>query len=207
MKIYSRTRWNKLRTVTSTMSPLTQWGAREMHESKQAIDAQLRDLLPRLRRFARWLTHDVNTADDLVQNTLEQALSRWHSRRDETALRAWLFAIAYRRFLDDQRRARRRRQMLEWLRLNTSTEQPAVERGVVAQSITDALAKLPEQQRHLILWVSVEGLSYREVAEILDVPMGTVMSRLSRARTALRRLHDGEASTTPDLRLRHERRA
>lgn len=70
-----------------------------------AIDDALREILPRLRRFARRLTRDASSADDLVQSTFERALSRWDTRRDDTALRAWLCAIAYRLFLDDRRRA------------------------------------------------------------------------------------------------------
>jgi RNA polymerase sigma-70 factor (ECF subfamily) len=164
-------------------------------------DDQLRELLPRLRRFARWLTRDANGADDLVQATLERALIRWGSRRDDTALRAWLFSIAYRQFIDDKRRARRHALMLELLGRSAPCEQPSVEREVVAQSVVQALERLPAEQRHLLLWVSVEGLSYREVANLLDVPIGTVMSRLSRARTALRRLGDGEVPKTTALRL------
>jgi RNA polymerase sigma-70 factor (ECF subfamily) len=165
------------------------------------IDEQLRELLPRLRRFARWLTRDAGNADDLVQATLERALSRWGSRRDASALRAWLFTIAYRQFLDGKRRARRYAGMLELFRGDASTEQPSLEREVIAQSVVQALDRLPVEQRHLLLLVSVEGLSYREVAALLDVPIGTVMSRLSRARAALRRLGDGEVAQTPGLRL------
>lgn len=165
------------------------------------IDDQLRELLPRLRRFAHWLTRDASNADDLVQSTLERALSRWHSRRDETALRPWLFAIAYRQFLDGKRRAWRYASMLELFRGGQEAEQPSLEREVIAQSVVQSLERLPEEQRHLLLWISVEGLSYREVADLLEVPIGTVMSRLSRARAALRRLGDGEIAKTPALRL------
>jgi RNA polymerase sigma-70 factor (ECF subfamily) len=164
-------------------------------------DDQLRELLPRLRRFARWLTRDASRADDLVQATLERALIHWRSRRDDTTLRAWLFAIVYRQFLDDKRRARRHARMLELFGRTTPAEQPSVEREVVAQSVVQALEQLPDEQRHLLLWVSVEGLRYREVANLLDIPIGTVMSRLSRARAALRRLGDGEVVTAPALRL------
>ncbi len=165
-----------------------------------AIDDQLRELLPRLRRFAQWLTRDASSADDLVQSTLERALARWDTRRDDTALRPWLFAIAYRQFLDGKRRARRYARMLELFRGEDAAEQPSVEREVIAQSVVQALERLPDEQRRLLLWVSVEGLSYREVANLLDVPIGTVMSRLSRARAALHRLSDGEQSKTPVLR-------
>lgn len=156
------------------------------------VDDLLRELLPRLRRFARWLTRDGASADDLVQATLERALSRWASRREDEALRAWLFAILYRQFLDGRRRARRYAAMLERFRHGDENGQPSVEREVLAQSALQALSQLPSEQRHLLLWVAVEGLSYKEVAGILDVPIGTVMSRLSRARQALRSLDDGE---------------
>lgn len=169
-----------------------------MHD--HAFDDQLRDLLPRLRRFALWLTHDIANADDLVQSTLERALSRWGSRREEEALRSWLFAILYRQFLDARRRTKRYASLLDHFNQEDGEVQPSVEREVVAQSVLQSLARLPPEQQNLLLWISVEGLSYREVAQILDVPIGTVMSRLSRARQALRRLSDGE-TMAPVMRL------
>lgn len=165
------------------------------------IDLQLRNLLPRLRRFARWLTRDAASADDLVQSTLEKALSHWHSRRDESALRAWLFTIAYRQLLGERRRARRYAALLELFGRGTPDAQPSLEREVIAQSAVQALEHLPEAQRLLLLWVSVEGMSYRDVAALLDVPIGTVMSRLSRARAALHQLTDAGSRRGPPLKL------
>ena len=191
--------WNNPRAAASTMYPPAQGTRPAMHDP--GIDNQLREVLPRLRRFARWLTRDTSSADDLVQSTLERGLSRWDSRRDETALRPWLYAIAYRQFLDGKRHARRYAAMLELLGRSPGAEQPSLEREVIAQSIVQTLDRLPEEQRHLLLWVSVEGLSYQEVADLLGIPIGTVMSRLSRARAALRKLSDGEAPMTPALRL------
>lgn len=188
------------------------------------IDESLRELLPRLRRFAQWLTRDASSADDLVQAALERALSRWSTRHDDSALRAWLFAILYRQFLDGKRRSRRYNTMLDHFRgagarSGDSAGQgdatadrprnqagygdaayPSVEREVIAQSVVRSLEQLPPEQRTLLLWIAVEGLTYREVAEILEVPIGTVMSRLSRAREALRRLSDGVVAVPP-LRL------
>lgn len=166
----------------------------------RGIDEHIRELLPRLRRFALWLTHDGASADDLVQSALERALSRWASRREEEALRPWLFKILYRQFLDSRRRAQRYASVLQRLGLGSEGEQPSAEREVMAQSMLQALDRLPSEQRNLLLWVSVEGLSYQEVAQILDVPLGTVMSRLSRARQALRRIGDGETAG-PVLRV------
>ncbi|WP_297842374.1 sigma-70 family RNA polymerase sigma factor [Pseudomonas sp.] len=165
------------------------------------FDDQLRELLPRMRRFAVWLTRDPSSADDLVQSSLEKALSRWANKRPEGDLRAWLFSILYRQFLDAHRRSRRYSRMLELFTGGKDDHyEPSVERTVVAQSTLEAFGLLNTEQRALLLWVSVEGLSYKEVADILDVPVGTVMSRLSRARQALRQLSDGEI-TLPSLRI------
>jgi RNA polymerase sigma-70 factor (ECF subfamily) len=162
------------------------------------IDAQLREIIPRLRRFAVSLTRNSSSADDLVQACLERALSNWGDKRPEGDLRAWLFSILYRQFLDAHRRSRRYARMLEFFTGRDDT-QPSAERTVIAQSTLQAFDQLSTEQRALLLWVSVEGLSYKEVAAILDVPTGTVMSRLSRARQALRQLSDG-AITQPSLR-------
>ncbi|EJM79652.1 RNA polymerase sigma factor, sigma-70 family [Pseudomonas sp. GM60] len=162
------------------------------------IDEQLREIIPGLRRFAVSLTRNPSSADDLVQSCLERALSSWGDKRPEGDLRAWLFSILYRQFLDAHRRSRRYARMLEFFTGRDET-QPSVERTVIAQSTLQAFDQLGTEQRALLLWVSVEGLSYKEVAEILDVPVGTVMSRLSRARQALRQLSDGEI-TRPSLR-------
>jgi RNA polymerase sigma-70 factor (ECF subfamily) len=164
------------------------------------LDEQLRELIPRMRRFALSLTRNSSSADDLVQTSLEKALSAWQGKRPDGDLRAWLFSILYRQFVDAHRRSRRYGRMLA---LFTSTEedyQPSVERTVVAQSTLGAFERLNTEQRAILLWVSVEGLSYKEVAAILEVPIGTVMSRLSRARQALRQLSDGEIMP-PALRI------
>ncbi|SCZ74464.1 MULTISPECIES: RNA polymerase sigma factor [unclassified Pseudomonas] len=163
------------------------------------LDQQLRPLIPRLRRFALSLTRQPSSADDLVQACLERALAGWTGKRPEGDLRAWLFAILYRQFLDAHRRSRRYARMLAFF-TGRDDSQPSVERTVMAQSTLEAFDRLNAEQRALLLWVSVEGLSYKEIAEILQVPTGTVMSRLSRARQALRQLSDGEISS-PSLRI------
>jgi RNA polymerase sigma-70 factor, ECF subfamily len=164
------------------------------------IDDELREQLPRLRRFAYGLTRDREGADDLVQSTLERALSRWDSRRDAAALKPWLFSILYRNFLNAHRRSRRYASVLERFHATGFEEHPSAEREVAARTALEALERLPAEQRSLLLWVAVEGLSYQEVAQILDIPIGTVMSRLSRARQALRRSLEGEIRT-PNLRV------
>lgn len=157
------------------------------------FDEQLRDLLPRLRRFALSLTRDPSAADDLVQASLERALTHLAGKRADGDLRAWLFSILYRRFVDNHRSARRYARLLELFGRGSDEERvPSTERSVLAQHSLGAFEQLPAEQRALLLAVSVEGLSYKEVAEMLQVPMGTVMSRLSRARQALRQLSEGE---------------
>ena len=166
-----------------------------------AFDEQLRELIPRLRRFALSLTRHASNADDLVQNCLERALGSVADKRPEGDLRAWLFTILYRQFVDNHRRSRRYARMLEFFTGRDDT-QPSTERTVLAQSTLEAFEQLNPEQRALLLWVSVEGLSYKEVAEILDVPIGTVMSRLSRARNALRQLSEGEINRPALRRLK-----
>ena len=163
-----------------------------------SFDEQLRELMPSLRRFALSLTRHASNADDLVQNCLERALGSVASKRPDGDLRAWLFTILYRQFVDNHRRTRRYARMLEFF-TGRDDAQPSTERTVMAQSTLHAFDQLSTEQRALLLWISVEGLSYQQVADILEVPIGTVMSRLSRARQALRALSEGEI-TRPALR-------
>ena len=162
------------------------------------FDEQLRELMPSLRRFALSLTRHASNADDLVQNCLERALGSVASKRPDGDLRAWLFTILYRQFVDNHRRTRRYARMLEFF-TGRDDAQPSTERTVIAQTTLQAFDQLSTEQRALLLWISVEGLSYQHVADILEVPIGTVMSRLSRARQALRALSEGEI-TRPALR-------
>ncbi|HCN63212.1 MAG TPA: RNA polymerase subunit sigma-24 [Pseudomonas sp.] len=162
------------------------------------LDEQLRELMPSLRRFALSLTRHASNADDLVQNCLERALGSVASKRPDGDLRAWLFTILYRQFVDNHRRTRRYARMLEFF-TGRDDAQPSTERTVIAQTTLQAFDQLSTEQRALLLWISVEGLSYQQVADILEVPIGTVMSRLSRARQALRALSEGEI-TRPALR-------
>ena len=162
-----------------------------MHELD---DTQWRELLQRLRRFALWLTRDAGGADDLVQATVERALSRSDQQRDADGLRAWLFTILYRLFLDGKRRERLHARWLSWFGLGEAASEPVAsdtESIVMAQADLRAFARLSAEQRALLLLVSVEGLSYKEAAQALGIPIGTVMSRLSRARAALRELTEG----------------
>lgn len=167
-------------------------------------DQQWRELLQRLRRFALWLTREPGTADDLVQATVERALSRRGQQRDVDSLRPWLFTILYRLFLDGKRRERLHARWLAWFGRGQA-EEPAggeIESIVLAQVDLQAFARLSPEQRALLLLVSVEGLSYKEAAETLGIPIGTVMSRLSRARAALRELTEGNPAPPALRRLK-----
>ncbi|AXO88257.1 sigma-70 family RNA polymerase sigma factor [Pseudomonas parafulva] len=168
-------------------------------------ERQWRDLLQRLRRFALWLTRDSSAADDLVQATVERALARSGQRRADENRRAWLFTILYRLFLDGKRRERLHARWLGWFGRGAQADEPLgydTESIVLAQADLQAFARLPSEQRALLLLVSVEGLSYKEVAQALAIPIGTVMSRLSRARAALRELTEGTPASPALRRLK-----
>jgi RNA polymerase sigma-70 factor, ECF subfamily len=141
-----------------------------------------------LRRFAcALLRGDGERVDDLVQDTLERALSRWHLRRAEGNVRGWLYTILYNRFLSDQHRLKRRG-LHETL--TEETELPGVDGGqdsaLQHRDLLRAFSALPGEQRSVLLLIGVEDLSYDEAARVLGVPIGTVMSRLSRGRERLR---------------------
>jgi len=170
--------------------------------SKDFTDDELREVIPRLRRFALSLTRQESSADDLVQSCLERALTRRETRRDEGDLRAWLFSILYRVFLDGQRRNKRYAGLLSLFGVGQDEDMaPSTEDVVLARSALDGFHRLPVDARALLLLVSVEGLSYQEAADTLGVPIGTVMSRISRARKALRDLTEGKVVSQPSLQV------
>jgi len=147
--------------------------------------ADLTPHIPRLRRYARALVGDRYGADDLVQDTLERALNKFHLWRPGSDLRAWLFAIMHNVFVNQLRsRAARPETALEEGDLSTQVA-PDADRLEI-RDMQSAIAMLPAEQREVILLVALEQLSYAEVSEALDIPMGTVMSRLFRARERLR---------------------
>jgi RNA polymerase sigma-70 factor, ECF subfamily len=152
------------------------------------IEAQI----PGLRRYARALTGDAGAADDLVQDCLERALSRWSLWRQETNLRAWLFTIM-RNLWINQHQQRKSRPLLASLEEVAEPGHPPQQDGSLAlRDLKSALAALPPEQRETVLLVGLEGMSYTEVAEVTGVPLGTVMSRLNRGRARLAQLMSGE---------------
>jgi RNA polymerase sigma-70 factor (ECF subfamily) len=161
-------------------------------------DFPLTDHIPSLRRYARMLTGDAWMADDLVQDTLERACSKWRLWAVGSDLRAWLFTLMHNIFINQARRSMR--QAAAGVTVNVDDvegEMAAPEAGTAqALDLQRCLLRLPEDQRVVLLLVSLEDLSYEEVAKITGVPVGTVMSRLSRARSRLRELMDGAAPAT-----------
>ena len=147
------------------------------------------DLLPRLRRYAGVLTRDRSRADDLVQDTLQRAIEREATFRSGENLRAWLFALMHNLFIDGVRGS----EAIDWTADAGALPEAAAPRQsdpIEMRDIHRALAKLPTEQREVLLLVAIEGLRYREAAEVLVLPIGTVMSRLARAREKMQELLD-----------------
>jgi RNA polymerase sigma-70 factor, ECF subfamily len=169
-----------------------------------AFRQQLLVALPRLRRYARSLVFDTQNADDLVQSALERALGHWRQFDPRRDIVLWLLSIAHNAHLDALRRDRR----LDVLPPERVTEaldamQPQHVDIGLRLDIAAALDRLSLDQRSALVLVLVEQLSYAEAAEVLQVPAGTVMSRVSRARVAMRNWLDGSGTRTtarPDLR-------
>lgn len=163
---------------------------------------QLLAAIPRLRRYARSLVFEPAGADDLVQTTLERALAHWHQFDQRRDMLLWLLSIAHNAFLDARRRDARLA-VLEPARLQAQQELGAWDPGVdvgLRLDLGAALARLTPEQRAPLLLVSVEQLTYAECAEALGIPIGTVMSRVSRARASLREWLDGRAEPVRSLR-------
>lgn len=160
--------------------------------------------IPALRRYARVLTRDDHGADDLVQDCLERAINRWHLRRNDGDARTWLFAILRNRFLGDVRQRKRRGTVVPFDDDGSTTASPSTapegEGRVAVRDVLTALDALAEEQRSVLLLVGVEDLSYEQAARVLDVPVGTVMSRLSRGRERMRVLLESGGRGTALLR-------
>jgi RNA polymerase sigma-70 factor (ECF subfamily) len=152
------------------------------------FDGMLELQIPRLRRYARALTRDVSRADDLVQNCLTRAVAKQHLWEFGTDLRAWLFTILHHQHVNDVRRSIREGSHVMLEEVPELTAQPDALAVLQLRDLEAALGMLQLEQRQVILLVGLEDLSYEEVANILNVPVGTVRSRLSRGRDQLRRL-------------------
>jgi RNA polymerase sigma-70 factor (ECF subfamily) len=166
----------------------------------EAFATRAMQFIPRLRRYARALTGDANAADDLVQDALERALLKQSLWREGTDLRAWLFTVMHNIFINQVRSAAANR-MVPLDDADTdvfadASRAQATDRLEI-RDLDAALQALPEEQRVVVLLVGLEQMTYDEAARVLEVPIGTVMSRLSRGRERLRRLLHGAPGSNP----------
>jgi len=159
--------------------------------------------LPRLRRYARALLRDASEADDLVQDCVARALERIAQWREDDEPRRWLFAIMHNLFVDRGRAQQRRDRAAQVMPLNPddAADPPRQLDRLMVADVLEALQELPDDRREAIVLVGVEGMSYRDAAAVLGVPVGTLMSRLSRGREQLRALiGDNNGRRTGHLR-------
>jgi len=153
--------------------------------------------VPQLRRFARALCGDAALADDLVQDCIERALRKQHLFDETRSLKTWLFTILRNLFISGLRRksGEAGTKRVDDLSMGEDATMPEQEQALAVADIAEALQRLPPAHREVVLMVGLEDLSYREVAEVTGVPIGTVMSRLSRARASLRALLSEDGQT------------
>jgi len=175
--------WNKY-----VMNPRSD----QIRTREAALKKEMVCLLPCLRRFARCLSKDSEKADDLVQDACERALNRLDQVTENTGIRSWLYRIVYTRWIDRLRRQKTRQAHLVLMtdenRRTAADGRAAVSRIHAAMDIRTALNSLPEDHRAAMVLVVVEGYRYGEAATILDLPVGTVASRVARARGMLTKM-------------------
>lgn len=165
----------------------------------QDILDEIEEHVPSLRRYAYALTHNRDLADDLVQDCLERAIRKRRLWRPTGPLRAWLFKVLLNIYRNDLRRSRRAPAAVSIESLAVEPQASGVQSGRLALAETaKAIEKLPGEQREALLIVILEGMSYREAADVLGIPVGTLMSRIGRARSALREM---TGNNEPTLRV------
>jgi RNA polymerase sigma-70 factor (ECF subfamily) len=165
---------------------------------------QLIELLPRLRRFALGLTADPHAADDLVQAGCERALARRHQWQDGTRLDSWMYRIMQNLWIDEKRGTAPMADTDDEQMQQVPEERDfdrAIEAQLTLAQVTRAMATLPPAMRSVLALVCIEGLSYKDAADVLEVPIGTVMSRLARARQELHKALHAQAGERADARL------
>jgi len=150
--------------------------------------------IPRLRRYARAMLGDRAAADDLVQDTLERAWSRLHQWRAGSDMRAWLFGIMHNMRIDQLRRPGLPTHSIDADDFDVPTRATQNDQ-LELRDIESSLGQLPDEQREVLLLVALEEVSYGEIATALGIPVGTVMSRLSRGRERLRLIMNGEQAS------------
>jgi RNA polymerase sigma factor (sigma-70 family) len=165
-----------------------------MDNAIESIRSDIAGLLPRLRRFGRAITRNAEDADDLVQMAVERALMRVDQWRQGTRLDSWIFTIMKNAWIDETRSRARRNQLFVAEEEGERVGVCHTEQQISAMEVQKAIAQLPDEQRLAIGLVLVEGLPYKDAAEVLQIPIGTLTSRLARGREALQAiLSSGEA--------------
>jgi RNA polymerase sigma-70 factor, ECF subfamily len=167
------------------------------NEGLENIQEQIVALLPRLRRFARNLVRNPHDADDVVQIAVERALLRRDQWRSDARLDSWLFKILRNAWIDEVRSRGRQAKIFMPAEHGEHVGEASMERQIDRWTAETALTRLPEDQRLAVSLVLIEGLSYKDAAEVLEVPIGTLTSRLARGREALQgmlRLPGGDVS-------------
>jgi len=155
---------------------------------------ELEHCIPALRRYAFTLFHKQDEADDLVQDCLERALQKQQLWKKDSSLRAWLFTMQHNIFVNQLKSKARKPELVSSTEMLTDIIEPD-QPNVIMRDIHYCMQRLPENQREVLLLVTVEGFSYKEVGKIVGIPLGTVMSRLSRARKTLQQLMNGEVKS------------
>ena len=175
-------RWNFGESAEHVDSRVTPASAR--------FSDQLIAVLPRLRRFAAGLTRSASEADDLVQAACERALAREHQFQEGTRFDSWMFRIVQTIWIDQLRARDIRKEDGDIAEERLGTDEPVrrVEARLALSEVRQAVSRLPADQRITLMLVTVEGLSYKQAADVTGVPVGTIMSRLARARIALQQL-------------------
>lgn len=161
---------------------------------------ELEQCIPALRRYAYSLLHQQDEADDLVQDCLERALKKQSLWQQGSSLRAWLFTMQHNIFINKLRSKGRQPEMTAETESLSHQLEPD-QTDVLIHDINFCMQQLPEDQQQVLLLVTVEGFTYKQVGKIMNIPLGTVMSRLSRARKTLQKIMNGETKPSqPVLR-------
>ena len=157
------------------------------------MDEIITEQIPRLRRYARALTGERTRADELVQDTLERAWGKLHMWRRDSDMRAWMFSIMHNTFINQIRKNQIATVSMDDEALEVPTR--ATQNDFLEmRDLASAIGKLPYEYREILLLIGLEQMSYEEAAAVLSIPMGTVMSRLSRGRERLRIILSGESA-------------
>jgi RNA polymerase sigma factor (sigma-70 family) len=159
-----------------------------MNSVAEGLRHEIVALLPRLRRFGRGITRHREDADDLVQMAVERALARWDQWQPGTRVDSWMFRIMQNAWIDELRSRQRQHQILVAQAEGEEVASAASDAQIDALAVRKAMAQLGDDQRSVVALVLVEGLSYKEAAQVLDVPIGTLTSRLARARVTLQEI-------------------